>query len=137
MLLYVVLLLFFFNLNLSRLFKKKQDNLLKESQQINKHLDYTQTLQKSKFHVQNEMKECKSFVQTQAKYFDLIAKENCEGMINKDKSIDGVPESVDQMGVKGMTSFYRAKIKAMQQDFDKLQLELKTKVIIKILLNTI
>ncbi|KAK9738900.1 hypothetical protein QE152_g9479 [Popillia japonica] len=41
--------------------------------------------------------------------------------------LDDVPESVNEMGVKGMNHFFRAKIKKMQNDYERLQTEYKMK----------
>lgn len=45
-----------------------------------------------------------------------------------DGPIKDVPESVNEMGFKGMSHFYKAKLKKLQEDFDKLQSEYKNKV---------
>ena len=39
-----------------------------------------------------------------------------------------LPKSVDEMGTKGMLHFYKSKIKALMEDLEKTQNELKNKV---------
>ncbi|KAK4886015.1 hypothetical protein RN001_002286 [Aquatica leii] len=88
---------------------KNQDNFLQESKEAQI---------ASKF-------EKNSLVQNKIKYFNSNAKEN---LPNEKIEVFDVPDSVDEMGVKGMARFYRAKIKAMQNGESKLQLELKAKM---------
>ncbi|XP_022902161.1 testis-expressed protein 9 [Onthophagus taurus] len=40
---------------------------------------------------------------------------------------DNIPDSVNDMGTKGMNHFFRAKIRKMQSDFDRLQIEYRSK----------
>lgn len=49
-------------------------------------------------------------------------------ILNDDDTI--LPESVNEMGAKGMNHFFRAKIKKMQNDYERLQADHKTKVCI-------
>uniref|UniRef100_A0A1Y1MX02 Testis-expressed sequence 9 protein n=1 Tax=Photinus pyralis TaxID=7054 RepID=A0A1Y1MX02_PHOPY len=85
---------------------KKQANRLQESQNV--------------FAPQRS-----SFIQNKVKLFDQNAKENYGMPDNID--IANIPDSVDQMGIKAMSSFYRAKIKTLQGDNEKLQIEFKNK----------
>ncbi|KAK5647283.1 hypothetical protein RI129_002175 [Pyrocoelia pectoralis] len=67
-----------------------------------------------------------SFVQNKVKFFDHTAKENNYETSNNIELVN-IPDSVDQMGIKGMSSFYRAKIKTLQSDNQQLQVDLKNK----------
>lgn len=85
---------------------KKQANRLRESQNV--------------FASQKN-----TFVQNKVKCFDHNTKENY-GM-SDNIEIANIPDSVDQMGIKAMSSFYRAKIKTLQGDNEKLQIDFKNK----------
>ncbi|GJQ76570.1 hypothetical protein Trydic_g2267 [Trypoxylus dichotomus] len=52
---------------------------------------------------------------------------NQKGYSEHTMNDDTIPESVNEMGAKGMNHFFRAKIKKMQNDYDRLQAEYKAK----------
>ncbi|XP_018318571.1 testis-expressed protein 9 [Agrilus planipennis] len=63
--------------------------------------------------------------------FDSFLNKKVRSKINleNDVEIDPnlVPKSVDEMGAKGMSQFYKTKIKTMQNSYEKLQIEYKMK----------
>lgn len=95
--------------------QKKQDNLLKETFQNGTKLDYLKALPND----------------TYKKHFCWEKPAIGSTDENDENKVD-VPETVEQMGTKGMGHFYRSKIKSMLMENDKLRIELKNKVNIKI-----
>lgn len=91
--------------------QKKQDNLLKETFQNGTKLDYLKALPNDPY----KKHSC----------WEKPAIQPCD---DNDENKVGVPETVEQMGAKGMGQFYRSKIKSMQLENDKLRIELKNKV---------
>ncbi|KAF2879558.1 hypothetical protein ILUMI_26607 [Ignelater luminosus] len=111
---------------------KKQDSLLKEFIQNDSKFDYLKiTERRSDTHLESKLKETKNvslFLASKNKSYDLETKENHQTLQEYEKiNLECVPDSVDQMGVKGMTHFYRAKIKTMLNEHNQLQQELKNK----------
>lgn len=91
-----------------------QDNICRE---IPSKLNYVST-QNKKF--SDEILDMKAYTNQ---------KSTCEFVVG-----DDIPESVNEMGAKGMNHFFRAKIKKMQNDHERLQFDYKTKVEILLIL---
>lgn len=54
--------------------------------------------------------------------------DQCISVQNLDTCDSNIPVSVNSMGAKGMNHYFRAKIKAMQSNYDKLHYEYRKKV---------
>lgn len=88
---------------------KIQDNLIKDSLKTKSELDL---VKQTHFKPNTKLPE--------------FAK-NCELIDTNRKDVD-IPESVDGMGIKSANQFYRAKLKSLQVETVKLQIDIKKKV---------
>lgn len=96
--------------------QKKQDNLLKETFQNGTKLDYLKALPNDPY----KKHSC----------WEKLAIGSSD---ENDENKADVSETAEQMSTKGMGHFYRSKIKSMILENDKLRIELKNKVIGKIM----
>lgn len=93
---------------------KIQDNLIKDSLKTKSELDF---VKQTHFKPNKKLHEFAT---------------NSELIVTTGKDEEDVTNSIDAMGVKSANQFYRAKIKSLQIENVKLQMELKKKVSLRI-----